>query len=222
MQYLTQPLRAHPPEFNEPGFVRSGSAFSFEAKAKTEPKFLGQFQLVQTMIPLEGGQHCLRLRKPLTLKVNRDLRCEVQDWGIEVNYSEVPHVPREVARRFLFLLNAAENEQLKEKDQADLVRISEYIDFRQFTIDRSPPRYQEGILRSNKENVIVEWHDGTRESLRRNAGRALDEVDIGERFAAYVKLGKDDQTVAIERVSLLRPVSNLSGEDCPAWPTKSS
>lgn len=220
MLFLTEAPRAHPPEFNEPRYVESGQAFSFKAKSKEEPKHFGEFQLTQTMIPLEGGQHCLRLLKPLTLKVQQNLRCEVQDWGINVDYSEVPHLPREIARRFLFLLSAAENEQLTDREQADLVQISEYIDFRQFSVDRSPPRYQEGVVRSNKEKTIVEWHDGTRESLPRKAARALDEVNVGERFAAHVKLGKDDKTISIERVALLGPAVNLSGEDWAAWPTK--
>jgi hypothetical protein len=220
MQFLTEAPRAHPPEFNEPRCVEVGHGFAFEAKATEAPKHLGEFQLAQTMIPVEGGQHCLRLLKPLTLKVSQQLRCEVQDWGIEMDYLEVPHLPREVARRFLFLLSAAENEQLTEKDQADLVRISEYVDFRQFSVDRSPPRYQEGVMRSNKEQVIVEWLDGTRESLPCEAARALEEVNVGERFAAHVKLGKDDKTIAIERVSLLGPAADLSGEDWSAWPTR--
>ena len=217
MQFQTLPQRTYPPEFNELGSVES---YEERITAKEQPKHLGEFQLTQTIIPLEGGQHCLRLLKPLLLKVSQDLRCEVQDWGIEVDYLEVPQLPRAVARRFLFLLSAAENEQLTEKDQADLVKISEYVDFRQFSADRSPPRYQEGVVRSNQEKVIVEWHDGTKESLPWSAARALEEVNIGERFAAHVKLGMGDQTIAIERVSLLGPAADFSKEDWSAWPKK--
>jgi hypothetical protein len=201
-------------EYNAPRQVEGGVPF----KSKTEPKHIGEFQLAQTVIPLEGGQHYLRLLKPLTLKVSQNLRCEVQDWGIELDYLAVSSLPREAARRFSFLLTAAENEQLTEKDQADLVKISEYIDFRQFSVDRSPSRYQEGILLSNREKVIVEWHDGKRESLVDKAARALDMVNIGEKFAAYVKLGKNDNTISIDRVSLFGPTSEFSKEDWSAWP----
>jgi len=44
---------------------------------------------------------------------------------------------------------------LTETDQADLLRISDYVDFQQFSIERSSPRYLEGVLASNAEVVIV-------------------------------------------------------------------
>src|ERR1035437_2315013 len=117
MEFLTHSQLAYLPEYNAPRQVEIGELL----KSKAEPKNIGKFQLTLSLIPLEGGQHCLRLLKPLTLKVNQNLRCELQDWGIEVDYLEVAaNLPREVARRFLFLLSAAENEQLTEKDQADL------------------------------------------------------------------------------------------------------
>jgi hypothetical protein len=176
--------------------------------------------LGQTVIPLEGGQNCLRLLKPITLSIIQNGRCQVKDWGIEIDISEVPYLPREIARKFLFLLAAAEGERLEEKDQANLVEISAYIDFRQFSIDRSPPRYQEGIVCSNQEKVIVEWHDGKREILSEKPARALDLVNVGEKFSAFVKLGNHDKAVAIDRVSLLGPSAEYSNEDWSAWPKK--
>ena len=88
------------------------------------------------------------------------------------------------------------------------------------SVDRSPPRYQEGVLQSNKEKCIVVWHDGTREHLPQIASCALDDINAGERFSAHVKLGKNDETIGIDRVSLLGPASEFSKEDWSAWPTK--
>jgi hypothetical protein len=216
MEFLTHSLPANLPEFNAPRYVDVGQPL----KADEEPKHLAEFQFAQTVIPLEGGQQCLRLLKPLQLQINQELEFEVRDWGIKMDCLELPELPREAARRFLFLLSAAENEQLTEKDQADWVRISDYIDFRQFSVDRSPPRYQEGVLSSNKEKFIVEWHDGTHETLPQKAALALGDINVGERFSAHVKLGKDDATMALERVSLLGPASEFSKEDWSAWPKK--
>lgn len=162
----------------------------------------------------------LKLQKPLDLRINREtFRFKVTDWGIEVDCLELSKLPREIARRFLFLMTAAENERLSEQDQADWLRISDYVDFQHFTIERSAPRYMEGILITKASIVIVEWHDGSRERLNRDAARALSEVNPGERFSAFVKLGKDDQSLAIERVSLLG--ASDAKEDWESWPAKS-
>jgi len=203
------------PEFNG---VRVAS-FHGRAKSDEQPKHLTCFEFSQRVISLEGGQQRLRLLKPLYLQIDHSLKFTVKDWGLQMDCAQLTELPREIARRFLFLLSAAERENLTENDQADWLRISDYVNFRQFSIDRSPPRYQEGMLVSNKEKWIVEWHDGTRETLRREAFRALADVNPGERFSAYVKLGNNDETVAIERVSLLGPAS-LSKEDWSDWPPK--
>jgi hypothetical protein len=217
MEFLTPSRQANTPEFNAPPLVQVGEPL----KAKDQPSFLSEFQFTQTMIPLEGGQQSLRLLKPLRLKINPELRFTVSDWGIEMDCLQLPELPRELGRRFLFLLNAAENEQLTEQDQADWLRISDYIDFCQFSMDRSPPRYQEGVLHRNNVKCLVIWHDGTREALSEKASRALGDINVGERFAAHVKLGRNDETIAIERVSLLGRASEFSKEDWSAWPRKS-
>jgi hypothetical protein len=219
MQLLTQPRRKLP-EFAEPQSAQRAPVPVFEAKAEKQPAHLKTFRFAQTIIPFEGGTQCLRLLKPLTLKIGEALRFKVQDWGIELDCADLPKLPREIARRFLFLLTAAENEQLNEVDQADWLRISDYVDFRQFTIDRSPPRYQEGTLLRNDVSIVVEWHDGTRETLDSRTARSLSDVNVGERFAAHVKLGKDDRSMSIERVSLLGVKTNPAHEDWTNWPAK--
>ena len=216
MEFLTQSRPSNSLDFNAPRYVDVGQPL----KADKQPARLTEFEFAQRVIPLEGGQQCLRLLKSLHLNINEALEFEVQDWGIKMDCVKLMDLPREVARRFLFLLSAAENEQLTEKDQADWVRISDYIDFRQFSVDRSPPSYQEGVLQSNKGKCIVVWHDGTREALPQKAARALGDINDGERFAAHVKLGKNDETIGLERVSLLGPASEFSKEEWSAWPKK--
>ena len=217
MEFLIQSRPSSPPEFNAPRYAYVGQPL----KADKQPAHLTEFEFAQTVIPLEGGQQCLRLLKSLRLNINESMEFEVQDWGIKMDCLKLPELPRELARRFMFLLSAAENEQLTEKDQADWVKISDYIDFRQFSVDRSPPRYQEGLLQTNKEKFIVVWHDGTRESLPPKAARALGDINAGERFSAHVKLGKNDETIGLDRVSLLGSTSEPAMEDWSAWPTKS-
>lgn len=173
------------------------------SQAKDQPDHWREFQFAPMVIPFEGGQQRLHLLKPLQLGITPDRRVSVKDWGIEMDCARLPELPREVARRFLFLLTAAEQEALTVEEQADVVRIADYVDCRQWCVDRSPPRYQEGMLLSNKESCVVEWHDSSRETLDWKTARALDELNAGERFAAHVKLGKNDKTIRIERVSLL-------------------
>jgi len=156
MRFVAETSRQPSFDFNRPVTQAVKEA---EYTGRTEPSHeaFRDFSFEQTVIPLEGGQHSLRLRKPLVLRINpENLRFLVKDWGIELDCLELSRLPRELARRFLKLLNAAENEDLGESDQADWLRISDYIDFQQFTIDRSAPRYLEGTLRRNAEMVLVE------------------------------------------------------------------
>lgn len=218
MLFVAQTSRRPEFEFNRP-VNQAVKEAEYAGKKEPSQEALCEFSFEQRVIPLEGGQHSLKLRKPLVLRINRDtLRFVVKDWGVELDCVELSRLPRELARRFLMLLNAAENECLGEADQADWLRISDYIDYQQFTIDRSAPRYVEGTLRRNADLVLVEWHDGKSERLDHRLGRALSELDAGERFSAFAKLGRDSKTIALERVSLLRKPGDR--EDWESWPQK--
>lgn len=181
---------------------------------------LQRFVFDEKLIPLEGGQSHIPLKKPLTLEIDPEtLRFAVKDWRIEMDCAQLSLLSREVARRFLRLLSAAENENLSEPDQADWLRISDYVDFQRFSAERSAPRYMEGTVRSKAEVVIVEWHDGSLEKLDRSVAKALSEVEPAERFSAFVKLGLDDHALLIERVSLLG--NRITLPDWQNWPPKS-
>ena len=161
MQFVAlNSTRASAPVFNGPGVVWREHA-EYAGKPTPTDEHFRSFVFEHTTLVLEGGRQTLRLRKPLTLKIDTEkMRFEVNDWGIEMDCIQLPDLPREVARRFLFLLSASENSSLSVQDQAHLLRISDYVDFRQFSIERSAPRYMEGILRTRSDIVIVEWHDG--------------------------------------------------------------
>ncbi len=219
MSFVADIPRSPSFEFNRPKTVEVCKAEYSGRRDPTENELSG-FTFEQKVIPLEGGRQLLKLQKPLELRIDREaLRFKVTDWGIEMDCLQLSKLPREIARRFLFLLAAADNERLSEQDQADWLRISDYVDFQQFTIERSAPRYMEGVLITKASVTIVEWHDGSRERLNTDAARALSEVNPRERFSAFVKLGKDDQSLAIERVSLLG--ASDAKEDWESWPEKS-
>jgi hypothetical protein len=219
MHFLADAHKAPDFDFNRPVPVEAVEA---EYDGRREPTLgaLGSFAWDQSVIPLEGGFQLLKLQKPLQLQTYREkMRFTVADWGIELDCFQLPQLPREVARRFLFLLRAAEDERLTEQEQADWLRISDYVDFQQFSIDRATPRYMEGSLRTRDGTVIVDWHDGSHETLENTAARALSEVNPGERFSAFVKLGRGDKTLTIERVSLLG--CSAQNEEWESWPRKS-
>ncbi len=218
MEFLLNDMRASEPVFNARLPVETGTA-EYAGKKAPNPAELADYRFEQMAFPLEGGRQFLRLRKPLTLVIDREtLRFTVKDWGIAMDCLHLAQLPREVVRRFLRLLSAAENEALTETDEADWLRISDYVDFQQFSIERSAPHYLEGTLRSVAGVVIVEWHDGSRETLDRDVARGLSEVNPGERFSAFVRLGKGNKALAIERVSLLS--SPNEEEDWGSWPVK--
>lgn len=218
MIFIGETTRAPNFDFNRPTPQMVEAAEYSGKQNPTQGNFL-DFVFDQKIIPVEGGKHSLKLLKPLVLRINHStLRFTVNDWGIEMDCGSLGQLPREIARRILQLLSEAENERLSESDQAYLLRISDYVDFKEFSIDRSAPRYLEGKLVSNAENVIVQWHDGSREKLDRNVASALSEVNLGERFSAFVKLGKSDTVQAIERVSLLPEPEKT--EDWESWPKK--
>lgn len=203
-------------ESSQAGFANTVQA-EYAGKREPTPDALSSFTFEQKIIPLEGGNQTLRLRKPLELLIDpASLHFTVKDWGIEMDCLKLGELPRQVARKFMRLLNAAENERLTEHEQAEWLAISDYLDFQQFSIDRAAPRYMEGVLRTRGELVIVDWHDGSTDRLVRRTARALSDLNPGERFSAFVKLGRDDQPLAIERVSLLGEPEKE--DDWGSWP----
>lgn len=164
-----------------------------------------EFELEQKVFEIEGGQSHIRLTRPLRLRLNLDtFIVEVIDWEVSVAATKLVELPKLIVRRFLELFSAAEVNALTSEERRAYIAISDYVDFRQLTIERAPPRYLEGEILAVQPNVVVEWHDGSTERLKDSPAKALSDLIKGDKFSAWVKLGLDNQSLSLERVKLLR------------------
>jgi hypothetical protein len=157
----------------------------------------------QTLFPLDGGKTLLRLRSAPVLQVsNKSLEFEVEGWGIRMKCGEVYDLPRQIARRFLYLFGRSEQQVLSEEERLQWIGILDRIDSNQFSFDRSAPRYNEGVL-MQRDPILIEWSDGKTEKINAIVGTALLPLEPGDLFSAYLKLGRDNKTLDIERVTLI-------------------
>lgn len=178
-----------------PAFVRVEAAVAPEARQT--------YRFPQKLIPLDGGTTLLRLREALQLEVDRKrMEFSVEGWGIRMPCAQVEDLPRQIARRFLTLFSKADTETMSSVEKLEWLRILDLVDYTQFAIDRAAPHYTEGTLRG-KTPIVIEWHDGTVEQLPGNLAAAFFPLDAGDRFSAFVKSGKDNRTLHVERVCLL-------------------
>lgn len=168
------------------------------------PRATQSYRFNQRFFPLDDGRTLLRLHEPLTLTLDqRTMDVEVENWGIRMHCGQVEDLPRQIARRFLMLFSKADNDLLTEAEKLQWLNICDHVDVSQFSVDRSAPHYTEGTLKK-KLPLTVEWHDGTTESLPVRLAGNFHPLEPGESFSAFVKIGKDGQTLSIERVSLLQ------------------
>jgi hypothetical protein len=173
------------------------------AEAQPVPKFLKTYRFLQQLIPLDGGKTLLRLRKPMQLTLDqKTLQFDVEHWGIRMHCDDVADLPRQVARRFLQFFSKADARALSEQEMSEWLQILDQVDYTQFCVERSAPHYAEGTL-VKKYPLTVEWHDGTTEHLPPAHAAVFYPLDQGDRFSAFVKLGKDNEVISIERVSLI-------------------
>ena len=162
-----------------------------------------KFRFPQQIIPLDGGRTLLRLHQPLTLLMNqRTLEFDVEGWNIHMPCAQVDEVPRQIARRFLTLFSKADAGAITSAERIEWLGILDRVDFTQFSVERAAPHYVEGTLQK-KQPAIVEWHDGTIEQISASLAAAFYPLDPGDRFSAFVKLGKGNHALHIERVCLL-------------------
>lgn len=159
----------------------------------------------QTLFPVDGGRTLLRLRSAPILAVDsKTLEFEIEGWGLRMKCAEVHDVPRQIVRRFLYLFGRSEQRLLSEEERNVWIDILDRVDSNQFSYDRSAPHYNEGIL-LQRDPIVVEWSDGKNEKLDSRVGTALMPLDPGDTFSAYVKLGRDNKAMEIERVMLIAP-----------------
>src|ERR1700733_8320608 len=113
--------------FNQPAYQAVENA-TYIGREDPSLEHFQSFKFEQTIIALEGGNYSLRLVKPLNLLMSPDaISFRVVDWGIELETVALPDLPREIARRFLKLLNKAEMDVQTEPEQVDWMRILDYV-----------------------------------------------------------------------------------------------
>lgn len=174
--------------------------------ANVEPSWLKQQQYIyrRTVLPIEGGRVLLRLIKTPIVQVDPVTQeCEVLGWGVRMPCEHVENLSREMAHRFLDLFSKADGARLTEVEKSQWMQILDQIDFVGFSVDRAAPHYLEGTLISLEPLCQVEWHDGEKQRIDRNAARSLSVLRAGDEFGAYVKLGKNNSVQSIERITLL-------------------
>lgn len=178
-------------------------------RADIDAAKLRVFEFPQKLFPVDGGKVLLRTYAPL--KLTMDERSEtfaVEGWDIRLSCNQVHELPRHVVRKFLGLLAKANARSLTASDELLWLRILDQVDFKQFCVDRAMPHYLEGTLISRRlgQPAMVEWADGSRSSLHARVALPLTPLEPGDDFAAYVKLGTDNEVLSIESVSLLAAV----------------
>ena len=173
------------------------------ANAPPEPRLEQEFRFSQQIIPLDDGRTLLRLRDTPKLRVNtRTMEFDVEDWGIHMSCDKVEDLPRQIARRFLTLFSKADQDMIDSEERLEWLRILDKVDYTQFSIERSAPHYVEGTL-LKKHPFTVEWNDGATEVLPPALASVFYPLDPGDSFSAFVKMGKDNHAIGIERVCLI-------------------
>jgi hypothetical protein len=167
------------------------------------PKEIHTYRFPQMFFPLDDGRTLLRLNQSLSLSLDkRSMVFEVKDWGIHMEAGRAHELPTQIARRFLTLFGKADSQTLTPEEKIQWLKICDQVDVAQFNVDRSAPHYMEGKVK-RKQPLTVEWHDGTSEHLPDRLAANFHPLEAGDTFSAFVKLGKGNTALAIERLSIL-------------------
>lgn len=174
---------------------------------EVEPIQLSRFTIERNYLALEGGRLLLRLREHPVLEVDpTTLNAKVIGWDISVHTFQAENVDKLMARKFSVLFSKADRDELTADEKGTWLSILDRVDFTMFSIERSAPHYLEGTLRRRSPDCIVDWSDGRSERVNHQVAASLSEVEPGELFGAYVKLGSKTKAMALERVTLLSQV----------------
>lgn len=170
-----------------------------------------------------GGQHLALEENPKIAVYPGRFEFEIVGWGLSLPYGKQNEIGREMVRKFLSLFGKAERLELTEHEEAEWATIVKQVDYKRFSIERSPHRYVEGkLLNHDERGCRIQWHDGTKERLVEPTSIPFAILEPGERFRALAKFGKDN--VVCDVVGLV-PMPAISGEDAEAmwqeWPEKS-
>jgi hypothetical protein len=181
----------------------AGSLFIRNATARKEPgkERFSEFRFDQKVFGWEGGKFKLRLKEFLVVTLDPNtVRVRVKDWGIELNVGSAGDLPKLIVRRFLSLWSKAQNDMLSDADAECWETIVGIVDMQDFAVQQSQPRYIEGQLLSLGEVPRVKWHDGATSFIPRQFAEYFDILTEGEFFSAYVKFGRNDEPLSVERI----------------------
>lgn len=167
------------------------------------PKEVHTYRFPQLYFPVDDGRTLLRLNSPLSLLLDkRTMVFEVKDWDIFMETGQAHELPKQIARRFLTLFGKADSQTLTPEEKIQWLKICDQVDVAQFNVDRSAPHYMEGKVK-RKAPLTVEWHDGTNEQLPARLAANFHPLEAGDNFSAFVKMGKANVSLAIERLTIL-------------------
>jgi predicted RNA-binding protein with RPS1 domain len=160
--------------------------------------------VIHDFIPLEGGRLNLKFhQKPDILIDSNTQEFEVAGWNIKLPLKQSNQVNQVMARKFAILSSKADANHLSDEEQLIWLSILDQIDYVSYCIRRAAPHYLEGELRSLEPECVIEWADGRIESLAPEVAACFSELQVGDTFGVYVKLGHDNKALLAERVTIL-------------------
>jgi hypothetical protein len=159
-----------------------------------------------------GGQHLVLDNYPEIAVYSSQFEFEIVGWNIRLPYGGQDRIGREIIRKFLNLHAKAENTSLDEQEEAEWAEISKRVDYRRFSIDRSPFRYVTGTIvsRAGDGECRIEWHTGERERVVGRLALALSVFEPGERFTGLARFGVGNH---LSEITNLSPAPKLGEEE---------
>lgn len=196
-----------PPVESRPPIPMYSNASAGLAQATDKPKNEREITLWPyplRSISTDGGKTILRLIENPVVEVDHDSQvCKVLHWDVQLPLTNVAEISRVLARRFLELYSKAIDGRLSEQEEAQWLEVVRRVDYQAFCNDRAPARYVEGVIKSVGPKRAVEWYDGEVEELHSQVARTLNVLNVGDRFGAWVKWGRDNKTQQIEGLKIL-------------------
>ncbi len=160
-----------------------------------------------------GGQQLILEKYPQIAVYPGQFEFEIVGWNIRLPYGKQDQIGREMIRKFILLHGKAERLDMNEHEEAEWRDIAKQVDYRRFSIDRSPPKYVEGLLVERSDTSCkIEWHDG---AIDRISGALLDPlriVNVGENFTGLARFGENNVLRQLTDVTPTLPFDGDEGE----------
>jgi hypothetical protein len=180
-----------------------------------------RYKFRQRYFSPDQGQTTIRLYDYPEVVVDvSDFSFELDGWGIHMPCAEIHDLPRQICRRFMTLWGKAVRRSQSDDEAAAWLSILDRVDYSEFTAQRAEPRTLEGVLLRKQPFFYVEWSDGNRTKLTNEVGAALNLLEPDELFTARVKIGRDEQILAVSGVVPLGPKEDVMSEAFADWSRK--